>query len=136
MRVLAIDTDPGIDDALALMLALRSPEWRVELITTVAGNVPVDQGTANLRRLLRLIRPATPPAVARGAGGPLRRRLTTAQYIHGDDGLGGLTKVHRRNGQPTFPLSEDTRSSAAPTASWSSLRAVTAHDSPSSRWGL
>ncbi|HEY7710348.1 MAG TPA: nucleoside hydrolase, partial [Candidatus Entotheonella sp.] len=45
-RPLAIDTDPGVDDALALMLALRSPEVRVELITTVAGNVPVDIGTA------------------------------------------------------------------------------------------
>jgi len=42
-----IDTDPGIDDALALLLAFRSPEWRVEAVTTVAGNVPVEVGTAN-----------------------------------------------------------------------------------------
>ena len=54
-RPVAIDTDPGIDDALALLLALRSPELRVELITTVAGNVPVPVATANARRILALL---------------------------------------------------------------------------------
>ena len=91
-RAVAIDTDPGIDDALALMLALRSPELSVELITTVAGNVPVRQGTDNARRLLTLIAPETVPALAMGAAAPLKRRLRTARNVHGSDGLGGDRK--------------------------------------------
>ena len=54
-RPVVIDTDPGIDDALALMLACRSPELCVELITTVAGNVSVPMATANARRVLGLL---------------------------------------------------------------------------------
>jgi ribokinase len=103
-RPLAIDTDPGVDDALALMLALRSPEVRVELITTVAGNVPVDLGTANTYRLLHLIAPATWPVVAQGAARPMRRTLYTSTDVHGDDGLGGLTRLQRRDGTPRYPL--------------------------------
>jgi ribokinase len=103
-RPLAIDTDPGVDDALALMLALRSPEVRVELITTVAGNVPVDIGTANAYRLLHLIAPATWPVVAQGAARPMRRTLYTATDVHGDDGLGSLTRLQRRDGTPRYPL--------------------------------
>jgi purine nucleosidase/pyrimidine-specific ribonucleoside hydrolase len=83
-----IDTDPGIDDALALLLAFRSPEWRVEAVTTVAGNVPVELGTANTRRLAGVAGVA--PMVAIGARGPLVGPLVTATHVHGDDGLGGL----------------------------------------------
>ena len=54
-RPLVIDTDPGVDDALALVLALRSAEFRVELVTTVAGNVPIGAVTDNARRLLALL---------------------------------------------------------------------------------
>src|SRR5690606_26665533 len=103
-RVVAIDTDPGVDDALALMLALRSPECRVELVTTVAGNVPVALGTANARRILHLIAPATWPVLAQGAARPLRRPLYTSTFVHGDDGLGGLTRLQRRDGSPHYPL--------------------------------
>ncbi|HBH02123.1 MAG TPA: nucleoside hydrolase, partial [Candidatus Rokubacteria bacterium] len=53
-----IDTDPGIDDALALLLAWGSRELSVEAITTVAGNVPVEVATTNVFRLLALRRPA------------------------------------------------------------------------------
>ncbi len=70
-----IDTDPGIDDALALMLALRSPELQVELITTVAGNVPVDIATANAGRLLQLINPQ-PCSVARKGCRPTAQATT------------------------------------------------------------
>jgi len=73
-----IDTDPGIDDALALLLAWNSPEMRVEALTTVAGNVPVDLATVNALRLLALRRPSPTPLVAVGAGSPLARPLTTA----------------------------------------------------------
>ena len=103
-RAVAIDTDPGIDDALALMLAFRSPELSVELITTVAGNVPVRQGTDNARRLLTLIGPETFPPLAMGAASPLKRRLHTARNVHGSDGLGGMSTMRTPAGAPRFPM--------------------------------
>jgi purine nucleosidase/pyrimidine-specific ribonucleoside hydrolase len=89
MRHALIDTDPGIDDALALLLAWGSPEWRVDVVTTVAGNVSLDAGTLNVFRLLDLRRPQPAPLVATGAAQPLARPLKTAPY-HGADGLGDL----------------------------------------------
>ena len=86
-----IDTDPGIDDALALLLAWGSPELSVEAITTVAGNVSVATGTRNVDRLLALRRPARAPRVGVGAEAPLARPLSTAERYHGADGLGDLT---------------------------------------------
>jgi inosine-uridine nucleoside N-ribohydrolase len=85
-----IDTDPGIDDALALLFAWNSPEIRVEAITTVAGNVPLHAASMNLLRLLALRKPVPRPVVAAGATGPLARALTTATRYHGEDGLGDL----------------------------------------------
>jgi inosine-uridine nucleoside N-ribohydrolase len=85
-----IDTDPGIDDALALLLAWSSPEIRVDAITTVAGNVPLDSASTNVLRLLALRRPTPRPVVAAGAASPLARALTTATRYHGEDGLGDL----------------------------------------------
>jgi inosine-uridine nucleoside N-ribohydrolase len=89
-RPVVVDTDPGIDDALALLVAWSSPEIAVEAITTVAGNVPVDVATTNVLRLLALRRPASPPPVGRGAERPLSRPLETAVRYHGADGLGDL----------------------------------------------
>jgi len=89
MRAL-IDTDPGIDDALALLYAWGSPEITVAGITTVAGNVEVHQATLNLFRLLALRRPQPEPPVAQGAAQPLARPLVTAKGYHGADGLGDL----------------------------------------------
>jgi inosine-uridine nucleoside N-ribohydrolase len=83
-----IDTDPGIDDALALLFAWGSPDLRLAGITTVAGNVGVAEATVNLFRLLALRQPAPPPPVARGADRPLRKPLVTAEGYHGADGLG------------------------------------------------
>ena len=85
-----IDTDPGIDDALALLYAWGSPELRLAGITTVAGNVEVAQATENLFRLVALRRPEPAPVVAQGAAAPLARPLVTAKGYHGEDGLGGL----------------------------------------------
>lgn len=85
----AIDTDPGVDDAVALLLAMRSPEIRVESITTVAGNVPVRVSFRNAKRMVALVNPSVWPAVAAGSAKPLNIRLTTATHVHGDDGLGG-----------------------------------------------
>jgi inosine-uridine nucleoside N-ribohydrolase len=86
-----IDTDPGIDDALALLLAWSYKNATVEVITTVAGNVPLDWGTVNVFRLLALRRPTPSPLVAAGAAKPLARPLLTAARYHGEDGLGDLT---------------------------------------------
>jgi len=62
---LLIDTDPGIDDALAILLALASPEAHIEAVTVVAGNVPVDLATANARRILAVAAPSPmPPVIA------------------------------------------------------------------------
>ncbi|HSE93189.1 MAG TPA: nucleoside hydrolase [Methylomirabilota bacterium] len=85
-----IDTDPGIDDALALLLAWGSPEVRVEAVTTVAGNVRVEDATLNVYRLIELRAPNPAPRVGRGAGGPLARRLRMATRYHGRDGLGDV----------------------------------------------
>ena len=90
MTPVLIDTDPGIDDALALLFAWSSPEIRVDTITTVAGNVPVTAANTNVARLLALRRPTPRPVVAPGAAGPLARALTTATRYHGEDGLGDL----------------------------------------------
>ncbi len=98
-----IDTDPGIDDALAILLALGSPEISVEAITTVAGNVEVDLGTANAFRVLDVARPHHRPRVARGAAGPLVGPLITAAHFHGDDGLGNLGRLREADGRPRYP---------------------------------
>jgi len=98
-----IDTDPGIDDALALLMALGSPEVAVEAISTVAGNVPVDLATTNLFRILEVAAPSPRPRVARGAPGPLRRALVSAAHVHGDDGLGGVDRLVEPDGRPRYP---------------------------------
>ena len=90
LTLLVIDTDPGVDDALALLLAWGSPEVSVEAVTTVAGNVALAQCTVNLFRLLALRRPDPWPLVAAGAEAPLARPLKTAEGYHGADGLGML----------------------------------------------
>ncbi len=83
-----IDTDPGVDDALALLLAMRSPELKIEGITPVAGNVPLELGLPNALRMVEIAGRADIP-VAPGAKAPLLRRLVTATYAHGENGLGG-----------------------------------------------
>ncbi|MBM3222099.1 MAG: nucleoside hydrolase [Candidatus Rokubacteria bacterium] len=85
-----IDTDPGIDDALALLFAWGSPELEVEALTTVAGNVPLALATVNAWRVRELCRPAPAPVIAEGAAAPLRRPLRTAADYHGQDGLGDI----------------------------------------------
>lgn len=84
-----LDTDPGVDDAIAIFLALRSPELQLEAITPVSGNVPLVFTLPNALRLLEIAgRPEIP--VAAGAAVPLVRRLVTAAYVHGNNGLGGV----------------------------------------------
>jgi len=101
-----IDTDPGVDDALALLLALRSPELKVEAITTVAGNVGVELATKNACLVLNLIKPVPRPILAVGASQPVRKRPVTSQSVHGSDGLGELHRFRNSNGTRRYPEPE------------------------------
>jgi purine nucleosidase len=85
---LVIDTDTGSDDAVALMLALAADGVRVEAVTTVAGNVPLEAATRNALVTCALMGSGVP--VHRGAARPLLRPLQTAQHVHGPDGLSGV----------------------------------------------
>jgi inosine-uridine nucleoside N-ribohydrolase len=89
MRRLVIDTDPGIDDALALFFALASPEVQLEAVTTVSGNVSVEMTTRNALALLELAGRGEVP-VARGADRPLLREAVYAEYVHGRNGVGDV----------------------------------------------
>jgi pyrimidine-specific ribonucleoside hydrolase len=100
MRVI-IDTDPGVDDAFALLLAMRSPELKIEAITPVAGNVPLELTLPNALRMVEIAGRTDIP-VAAGARTPLVRRLVTAAYAHGENGLGGAVFPEPK----TKPVSE------------------------------
>ena len=82
-----LDTDPGVDDALAMMLAVWSPELDVMGICTVSGNVPLDVGTRNARGVLQLLGRAEIPVFA-GAERPLKRDPVFAIHVHGKGGMG------------------------------------------------
>ena len=84
-----IDTDPGIDDAMAILLALNSPELKVEALTVVPGNVEAAQGLENALKLASLANRCDLP-VAGGAQHPLNQKLITAQFWHGKNGFGGV----------------------------------------------
>jgi purine nucleosidase len=85
-RAVLIDTDTASDDAVALMMALRSPLVDVVAITVVAGNVPVQQGARNALFTAELCGSEVPVYV--GAAKPLLRELESAEWFHGADGLG------------------------------------------------
>ena len=84
-----IDTDPGIDDAMAILLALNSPEVKVEALTVVPGNVEASQGLENALKLASLAGHCD-LAIAGGAQHPLNQKLITAQFWHGKNGLAGV----------------------------------------------
>ena len=84
-----IDTDPGIDDAFAILLALNSPELKVEALTVVPGNVDGRQGLDNALKIVSLANRCDIP-VAGGAQQPLNQKLITAQFWHGSNGLAGV----------------------------------------------
>lgn len=90
-----IDSDPGVDDALALALALASPELSVRAVTTVAGNVDLATGTSNAGYLLRILAPGRGIRLAQGCAKPLARELVTAEEVHGSDGVAGITGHER-----------------------------------------
>lgn len=87
-RPAIMDVDTGVDDALAIILALRSPEFALQGISTVSGNVHLCQATANTLTVLDVLEAPAIPVVT-GAAAPLARRGITAGEVHGGDGLGG-----------------------------------------------
>ena len=87
-RPIVIDTDPGQDDAIAILAALAAPELEVLGVTAVAGNVPLDLTARNALILVELAgRPDIP--VFAGCDRPLRRELVTAEHVHGKTGIDG-----------------------------------------------
>ena len=91
-RPVVIDTDPGLDDALALALALRSLSLEVRAITVVAGNVSLPVCTANVLRVLEALDLDRPPPVFPGCSRPLSPPVARAEHVHGGDGLGGASR--------------------------------------------
>ncbi len=88
-RSVIIDCDPGIDDALAILLALASPELDVEAIITTSGNVGLELTTQNALKVLELCGRNEVPPVFKGSSGPLSGAKLSVRQVHGEDGLGG-----------------------------------------------
>jgi purine nucleosidase len=97
-RKIIIDTDPGQDDAVAILLALASPELEVLGITAVAGNVPLDITQKNARIVCELAGRSDMKVYA-GCDAPLTRKLVTAEHVHGKTGLDGPQLA-----EPIMPL--------------------------------
>ncbi|QPZ91468.1 nucleoside hydrolase [Thioclava electrotropha] len=99
-RKIIIDTDPGQDDAVAILLALASPDLEVLGITCVAGNVPLQLTSKNARVVCELAG-RTDVQVYAGCDSPLARDLVTAEYVHGKTGLDGIELP-----EPKMPLQD------------------------------
>lgn len=103
---IVIDCDPGHDDALAILLALASPEVDLIGVTTVAGNQTLDKTTRNALVTLEIGgRPDIP--VAAGADAPLHRELRTAAHVHGESGLDGPTGLPEPSARPVAAHAAD-----------------------------
>ncbi|ETW80919.1 hypothetical protein HETIRDRAFT_427781 [Heterobasidion irregulare TC 32-1] len=103
-----VDTDPGVDDAIAILLALASPEIEIVGYVVSFGNTDLPAAHANIFKMYQAVarhrekhpgtfpnlEQAIKPFVAKGALGPLSGELHSAQYFHGHDGLGGLSEKH------------------------------------------
>lgn len=101
-RQVIIDSDPGIDDAVAILLAIASPaELDVRAIVAVAGNASVERTQTNARKMCELAGRWDIPVYA-GCSGPLRRPLVTGEDVHGESGLGSVLLP-----EPTMPLADE-----------------------------
>ena len=101
-RPLVIDTDPGIDDAVAILLALASPEVDLRLVTTVHGNVELGRTTENALRVLHLAGRSDVPVAAGAVTSLVHAQPERAGHVHGEAGLGGVEL-------PPSPASPDPR---------------------------
>lgn len=96
-----IDTDPGVDDAIALFLAFSSDKLDIKAITSVGGNIPLCKTTKNTLDLVDYIGKNT--IVSKGAEGPILRKLETAEWVHGESGLASVVlpesniKLHEKS---------------------------------------
>ncbi|PWG18247.1 nucleoside hydrolase [Salibaculum griseiflavum] len=99
-RKIIIDTDPGQDDAVAILLALAAPELDLLGITAVAGNVPLELTQTNARKICELAGRTDVPVFA-GCDRPLAHSLVTAEHVHGKTGLDGPELP-----EPTMPLQD------------------------------
>ncbi len=97
---IVIDTDPGQDDAVALLLALASPELDVRAVTAVAGNVPLELTARNALMICELAGRSDVPVHA-GCRRPMVRPLVTAEYVHGASGIDGADLA-----EPSHPLAD------------------------------
>ena len=88
MRTVIIDTDTGSDDAVALVMAAKHPDLKIDAVTVVAGNVPLEQGVQNALYTLQLCMCRAP--IYAGHSKPFLRPLQTAQEVHGADGMGDI----------------------------------------------
>ena len=93
MRPVIINCDPGIDDSLAIMLAVLSKRLKVVGITTTFGNASVEHTTENALGIVEYLGADIP--VAKGANGPIKGRRINANYVHGNNGLAGIRLPHR-----------------------------------------
>lgn len=94
MRKIIIDTDTGSDDAVALLMALRDPEVELLALTTVSGNVPLEQATLNCLMTAEVSGRNPLPPVYVGADRPLMRKRVHARNVHGEDGMGDCGLIH------------------------------------------
>lgn len=88
MKKIILDVDTGIDDAIAIMLAVASDEIEILGITVTSGNIHIDQGIINTKKILKVLG-REDIKVYRGSSEPLERALVDASHIHGKDGLSG-----------------------------------------------
>ena len=120
---LILDCDPGLDDALALLLAHGDPNIELVAVTTVGGNVGVEKTTRNALELRDYLGFPDVP-VAAGAGEPLRGSVKNAEHVHGDSGLGNV-----RLPAATGTASESTRSTCSSNC-WARRRATSIWSRP------
>ena len=85
MKKIILDCDPGMDDSMAIVMAVKSPELDVQAVTTVNGNYPVDVTSTNARKVLELLGQTDIP-VARGMANPIIRKSPSDPFTHGKDG--------------------------------------------------
>jgi len=102
-RPTIVDTDGGVDDALAIIMALNCEEIDLKAVTVVAGNTDAERATNNVLRIIDIVQPKQRPLVAKGCKKPLVRPLFNAAGIHGADGLGELDRFKNADGSPRYP---------------------------------
>lgn len=102
-RPTIVDTDGGVDDALALVMALNCDRLDLKAVTVLAGNIDVDRAANNVLRTIEIAGPKQRPLVAKGCAKPLVRPPFNAAGIHGADGLGELHQFKNADGSPRYP---------------------------------